>query len=85
MKSQFYHWEMDLRKLLNNWDFMPDAPSDEFDDLNHRILSHLNKGADKEKLFRAIKSELITYYGLDPVDNDVHQLTEEIVNWWNKQ
>ena len=51
MKSQFYHWEKELRKLINNWDFIPDAPSDEFDDLNHRILSHLNKGADKEKLF----------------------------------
>jgi len=85
MKSQFYYWEKDLRKLINSWDLIPGAPSDEFDDLNHRILSHLDKGADKEKLFRVIKSELITYYGLDPVDNDIHQMTKEIVNWWGNQ
>ena len=85
MKSQFYYWEKDLRKLINNWDLIPGAPSDEFDALNHKILSHLTKGADKDKLFRVLKSELITYYGLDPVDNDVHQLTDEIIDWWNNQ
>ncbi|MDW7692815.1 hypothetical protein R9C00_11220 [Flammeovirgaceae bacterium SG7u.111] len=85
MKSQFYYWEKDLRKLINSWDLIPGAPSNEFDALNHKILSHLTKGSDKEKLFRNLKSELITYYGLDPIDNDVHQFTEEILNWWNNQ
>ncbi|HMQ49523.1 MAG TPA: hypothetical protein PKA00_11675 [Saprospiraceae bacterium] len=85
MKSQFYYWEKDLRKLINSWDLIHGAPSDEFDALNHKILSHLTKGVDKEKLFRVLKSELIIYYGLDPIDNDIHQLTEEIINWWNNQ
>ena len=85
MKSQFYYWEKDLRKLINSWGLISGAPSDEFDALNHKILSHLTKGVDNEKIFNVLKSELITYYGLSPVDKDVHQLTEEIINWWNNQ
>ncbi|SHF75952.1 hypothetical protein SAMN05444274_108140 [Mariniphaga anaerophila] len=85
MKSQFYYWEKDLRKLINCWDFIPGAPSDEFDALNHKILIHLTKGSDNEKLFNVLKSELISYYGLDPIDKDILKLTEEIVNWWDKQ
>lgn len=75
MKSQIYYREKDLRKLINTWDLIPGAPSDEFDALNHKILSHLTKGSDNEKLFDVLRSELITYYVLDPVDSDIYQLT----------
>jgi hypothetical protein len=85
MKSRFYYWEKDLRKLINSWDLIPGAPSDEFDDLNNKILSYLTKGVDNEQLFNVLKSDLITYYGLDPIDKDLHILTEEIINWWSNQ
>ncbi|WP_321287654.1 hypothetical protein [uncultured Sunxiuqinia sp.] len=72
MKTEFYFWEKDLRKLINSWDLIPGAPSDEFDSLNHTILSHLNRGeADKYKKFNVLRIELITYYGLLPNDNDI--------------
>ena len=85
MKSEFYYWEKDLRKLINIWELIPGAPSDEFDALNHKILDHLTKGADNEKIFNVLKSELITYYGLSPTDKDIYKFTEEIRKWWHNQ
>jgi hypothetical protein len=85
MKTPFYYWQKDLRKLINKWDLISGAPADEFDSLNHKILSHLNRGADKGEVFNVLRSELISYYGLSPTDNDVEQITEEIFAWWAKQ
>ena len=82
MKSQFYFWEKDLRKLINSWGLIPGAPSDEFDALNHKILGHLTKGSDNEKLFNVLRSELIINYGLSPTDKDISEITEQVLNWW---
>ncbi len=85
MKSKSFYWEKDLRKVIKSWDFIPGSPSDEFNTLNHKILNHINSGADKDKIFNVIRSELITYYGLSPNDNDIEQITEEILSWWSNQ
>ena len=85
MKSQFYYWEKDLRKLINNWELIPGAPSDEFDALNHKLISHLTKGSENDKIFNVLKSELISNYGLSPADDDIQLLTKEIRNWWENQ
>ncbi len=81
-RNEFYFWEKELRKLINSWGFIPGAPSDEFDALNHKLLSHLNQGANSEKIFNVLRSELISYHGLSPTDKDVQLLTKEVIEWW---
>lgn len=36
----------ELRKIINSWNFIPDAPNDEFDSLTNKTLSHLYKNSD---------------------------------------
>ncbi|QES87353.1 hypothetical protein [Rhizosphaericola mali] len=73
----------ELRKIINSWSLIPGSPNDEFDSLNNKILSQLNKNQDFEKIDRIIQSELIVHYGLFDNEFDSKNLTEEIKNWWN--
>ncbi len=49
IKKEFQERFLALRKMLNSWDLISGSPKDEFNSLNHQILSHLYKGADLEK------------------------------------
>ena len=73
----------ELRKILNSWDLIPGAPKDEFDGLNHQILSHLYKGVDFEKINRVLESELSVTYGLYHNEFSAEEMTTEIMDWWN--
>ena len=75
----------ELRKIINSWELIPGSPSDEFDDLNHRILSQLYKEVDYEKVERILKSELTSYYGLFNYEFESKKITESIREWWNKK
>jgi hypothetical protein len=75
----------ELRKIINSWDLIPNAPSCEFDDLNHKILSELDKGVDSEKLFSILQSELIVNYGLFDNEFDPTTMVSEITDWWNSK
>ena len=46
IKKEFQGNFRELRKILNSWELIPGTPKDEFDGLNHQILSNLYKGAD---------------------------------------
>ncbi len=83
IKKDFKNRFSELRKLLNSWDLIPGAPKDEFDALNHQILSHLYKGADFEKVNRVLESELKVYYGLYNDEFSGEEMTAEIMEWWN--
>jgi hypothetical protein len=63
IKKEFQENFLELRDVLNSLELIPGSPSDEFDSLNHQILSHLYKGADFEKISRVLYSELTIYYG----------------------
>jgi hypothetical protein len=73
-----------LQKIINTWDLIPGAPDDEFDDLNHRILSHLYKGADFEEISRVLESQLTETYGLTVGTDDIGRFAEEILAWWKQ-
>lgn len=83
LKSEFEGKFLELRKIINSYDLIPHAPSDEFDALNHKTLSNLYQGADFDKIKRVLESELISYYGLFPNEAEVNKLAFEIVEWWN--
>lgn len=50
LKREFKGKFLELRKIIHSYDLTPHAPSDEFDALNHKILSNLYKGAGFEKI-----------------------------------
>ena len=83
IKKEFQENFRELRKVLNSWELIPGAPKDEFDGLNHQILSNLYKGADLEKITRALESELSVTYGLYHDEFGADEMASEIIEWWN--
>jgi hypothetical protein len=83
LKGLVNSWERDLNKIIVNWDLIPGSPKDEFDSLAHKLISHLTRGAKKEKIHDVLKSELIVSYGLSPTEMELQQFTIEINDWWN--
>jgi hypothetical protein len=83
IRREYKYHIKDLRKIINSWELIPGAPNDEFDALNIKLLSHLGRGAEREKLERFIFNELITYYGLDIEQDLSKELAAEVYEWWN--
>ena len=71
----------ELRKIIKSWNLIS---GNEFEFLNKRILDALYKNPEKLKIKRILESELITNYGLYSDEFNSDNLTEEIMNWWNK-
>ena len=79
-----YHGKFrELRKIINSYDLILGSPNDEFDSLNHKILSHLYNGADFEKIKRILESELTSYYGLFSDETEADKIALEIIQWWH--
>ena len=85
LKDDFKRYFLSLRKILNGWDLIPDSPKDEYDSLNHTILSHLYKGADFDKISRVIDSELKVNYGLSTDIEDAKKIAIDIMDWWKNK
>lgn len=83
LKKEFKENFLELRKIFNSWELISGSPKDEFDSLNHQVLSHLYKGADFEKVTRVLNSELIVTYGLSINTQDAEKIATEIMEWWN--
>jgi len=81
LKREFQFQEKELRKIINSWDLIPGCPPDEFDALNHKLLSHLGQQSGMEKLEKVIHSELITYYGLSTELSESKELALEVWDW----
>ena len=85
LKIEFDSNFLQLRKIINSWDLIPGAPKDEFDTLKHKILSHLYKNADIEKIKRVIESDLCSYYGLFSNEFESSKMIKEIAEWWENK
>ncbi|WP_277633019.1 hypothetical protein [Avrilella dinanensis] len=85
LKQKYFNDFSELRKIINSWNFIPDVPTDEFDTLSNKILSHLYKNTDFGKITSVISSELTVYYGLYTTEFDSEKLTEEIFEWWKNK
>ena len=73
----------ELRNIMKSFQLIPNAPIDEFDKLNHKILSHLDSGANEKKIGNILQSELIVTYGLYSTEFDETIIADAIVKWWN--
>lgn len=83
IKKEFQENFQELKRILNSRELIPGSQKDQFDALNHKILSHLYKGADIEKISSVLESELIITYGLFHNEFDIDELVSEIMEWWN--
>lgn len=72
----------ELRRLINSWNFIPDSPLDEFDSLNHLILSILNKEGDEFKLTKSVHHELTINYGISIGIEESAEFVKDVKNWW---
>ena len=83
IKKEFQERFLALRKIINSWNLISGSPKDEFDTLNHQILSHLYKEADFEKIKLILENTLIVTYGLTVDSEDLNSFSKEIIEWWN--
>lgn len=83
VKKEFQENFRELRKTLNSWELISNAPKDEFDGLNHQILSNLYKGVSLEKIICILESELSVTYGLYHDEFEADEMASEIIEWWN--
>ena len=75
----------ELRKIINSFKLIPNAPQDEFDNLSHKLLRQLDKEVDKEKISKILASELIVTYGLYDSEFDNSDMANAIIDWWNSK
>jgi hypothetical protein len=81
LKAMVNTWRAELNKIIVGWNLLP-GPLDEFDALTHRLIGHLTRGADQDKIYDLLESELIVRYGLDPTTADLEEFAHEIHDWW---
>ena len=74
---------LELRVIINSWNLIPNSPKDEFDSLNHKVLSHLYKNAGYEKIKQIIESELCANFGFFINEFESDKMANAIMNWWN--
>lgn len=71
-----------LVKIINSWNLIPGASTNEFDTMANKILSHLHKGADLEKIQNIIASDLVAIYGFYRHEIDTRSFAQEVMDWW---
>ena len=85
VEKQFNENFRELRKILNSRELIPGSPEDEFDSINHQILTHLYNGVDLVKLVRVLDGQLTVNYGLTTDIEEVKEIASEIMEWWNQR
>lgn len=81
-QSEFNMHFDQLRKIINSWELIPGAPIDEFDALNHKVLSQLIQGTDFMEIKKVIEHELTQYYGLVSREFNSQEIINQISEWW---
>ncbi len=81
-QSEFNMHFNQLRKIINSWELIPGAPIDEFDALNHKVLSQLIQGTDFMEIKKVIEHELTQYYGLVFREFNSQEIINQISEWW---
>ncbi len=88
--QDFKEQEKQLRTILNEWDVLgvvDDGVLDEYDDLNHWLLSILHKNADKNEIRSYLIEKLDKHYGLSSAsyNRNIEQTLDKIVAWYYKK
>ena len=89
-KQDFKKQEQELRDILNEGDLLgvgdatDEGVYDEYDDLNHWILSLLHKGESEEEIRNFLKKTLKEHYGLPLEPTGLESTLQKIFLWWKK-
>jgi hypothetical protein len=89
-KDTFKKQEQELRDILNEWDVLGvvdatyEGVFDEYDDLNHWVLSLLHKGGNEEEIRNFLKRALKEHYGLPLEPTGLEPTVKKISAWWGK-
>ncbi|MHC4143928.1 MAG: hypothetical protein ACYSUD_04020 [Planctomycetota bacterium] len=73
--------------MLNEWDPIGcQPPEDEYDCLNHHILSELQRGGSILDVKSTISDQLRHHFGLSGIpESEISTITNTIWAWWSKQ
>lgn len=72
-----------VRDILNDWDPIPDSPSDEYDWLVERVVSALHRGIGSEtELTDLLCDEFQNHFGLPVGRSEAAGVARRIVGWW---
>ena len=83
IKNNFKKDFLELRKIINSWNLIPDSPEDEFDSLNYKILGHLYKNTNVNEIGNILKNYFIVDLGYLDEEINTDIFSYEIMNWWN--
>lgn len=85
LKVQFNSDFSSLREILNQHDIiglMPDLPVNEYDCINHSLLSLLYQNKDLDSIKRLLKTEINDLFGLNNNQVFIDKLATDIYDWW---
>ncbi|GAB5399274.1 MAG: hypothetical protein Aureis2KO_08590 [Aureisphaera sp.] len=82
LKKEYKTRFSELRTLINSWNLIPDSPTDEFDSINHLLLSQLYRESDTAKLRKILYFELTNNYGLSVTENELDDWLDGVLQWW---
>ncbi|MFG2039098.1 hypothetical protein [Dactylosporangium sp. NPDC048998] len=77
----------ELRRLLNEWDFIgvfdPDTNADEYDCMLSPLLEQLASGADANEIRGHLDEEIRGHFGMSPELVGTARMAERLVAWWH--
>jgi hypothetical protein len=83
----FVHDRVDeLRRLLNEWDFIglfdSKTNTDEYDCMIAPLLMRLAGGADMSQVRQFLDDELAGHFGMSPGEVETGDVAEYLIAWW---
>ncbi len=83
--QDFYGKVPELSSLINSWNLIAGSNKSSFDELSEKILHNLYEDKEELKIQRILESEFCVRYGLYRTEFNAGKLTDEIMEWWNKE
>jgi hypothetical protein len=77
--------EIEITKILNEWDPIPSSPEDEYDCLTHQIISKLHNGASEKDIEILIGSEIINHFGIEEEKDTIKEVSKKIIHYWKNK
>jgi hypothetical protein len=74
--------EIEITKILNDWDPIPSSPEDEYDCLTHKIISRLHDDASEKDIETLIGGEIIHHFGVEEEKDTIKEVSNKIFRYW---
>jgi hypothetical protein len=81
-KSNIKTEEIEIGKILNEWDPIHSSIDDEYICLTHHIISELHKGASEKAIESLIRDEIINHFGISEDEDEIRKVVSKIFYYW---